>query len=120
ERYSEIATEFVRLKVDVILTTGTAVPAAKQVTSTIPIVFATATDPVGSGLVASLAQRGGNVTGQSTQQSDLAGKRVELLRDVVPRLRRLAISGRMAAATKSASAVYQRKVRANRRRLTGR
>ena len=72
ERYSEIATEFVRLKVDVILTTGTAVPASKQVTSTIPIVFATATDPVGSGLVASLARPGGNVTGSSGQSADVA------------------------------------------------
>ena len=63
----------------------------KAATSVIPIVFAVALDPVGGGLVASLAQPGGNVTGQSTQQSDLAGKRVELLRDVVPRLRRLAI-----------------------------
>src|SRR5437899_9636374 len=62
ERYSEIATEFVRLKVDVILTVGTAIPAAKQATSTIPIVFAIAVDPVGSGLVASLARPGGNVT----------------------------------------------------------
>src|SRR6516164_1695904 len=67
ERYSEIATEFVRLKVDVILTVGTAVPAAKQATSTIPIVFAIAVDPVGSGLVASLARPGGNVTGSSVQ-----------------------------------------------------
>ena len=71
ERYSDIATEFVRLKVDVILTTGTAVPAAKQVTSTIPIVFATATDPVGSGLVASLARPGGNVTARRDNQSML-------------------------------------------------
>jgi putative tryptophan/tyrosine transport system substrate-binding protein len=60
ERYGEIATEFVRLKVDVILTTGTAIPAAKQATSTIPIVFAIAVDPVGSGLVANLARPGGN------------------------------------------------------------
>src|SRR5262244_1032665 len=91
ERVAEIAAEFVRLKVDVIVTNGPAVAALKQATSVIPIVFAVALDPVGGGLVASLAQPGGNVTGQSTQQSDLAGKRVELLRDVVPRLRRLAI-----------------------------
>jgi len=77
--------------VDVIVTNGPAVATLKQATSVIPIVFAVALDPVGGGLVASLAQPGGNVTGQSTQQSDLAGKRVELLRDVVPRLRRLAI-----------------------------
>ena len=91
ERVTEIAAEFVRLKVDVIVTNGPAVATLKQATSVIPIVFAVALDPVGGGLVASLAQPGGNVTGQSTQQSDLAGKRVELLRDVVPRLRPLAI-----------------------------
>jgi putative tryptophan/tyrosine transport system substrate-binding protein len=91
ERYAEIATEFVRLKVDVILTVGTGVPAAKQATSVIPIVFALAPDPVGSGLVASLARPGGNVTGLSTQQADAAGKRLELLRELVPDLRRLAI-----------------------------
>jgi putative tryptophan/tyrosine transport system substrate-binding protein len=91
KRVAEIAAEFVRLKVDVIVTNGPAVATLKQATSVIPIVFAVALDPVGGGLVASLAQPGGNVTGQSTQQSDLAGKRVELLRDVVPRLRRLAI-----------------------------
>ena len=91
ERVAEIAAEFVRLKVDVIVTNGPAVATLKQATSVIPIVFAVALDPVGGGLVESLARPGGNVTGQSTQQSDLAGKRVELLRDVVPRLRRLAI-----------------------------
>ena len=92
ERYAEIAAEFVRLKVDVIVTTGIAVAiAAKQATSVIPIVFAVAADPVGSGLVASLARPGGNVTGLSIQPTDLAGKRLELLREVVPGLRRLAI-----------------------------
>jgi putative tryptophan/tyrosine transport system substrate-binding protein len=91
ERAAEIAAEFVRLKVDVIVTGGGAVPAAKQATSAIPIVFAVANDPVGSGLVTSLAQPGGNVTGLSLLASDLAGKRLELLRDVVPGLRRLAI-----------------------------
>ena len=93
ERYSEIATEFVRLKVDVILTVGTAVPAAKQATSTIPIVFAIAVDPVGSGLVASLARPDGNVTGSSGQSVELAGKRVEILRELLPDLRRMAIIG---------------------------
>jgi putative ABC transport system substrate-binding protein len=93
ERYSEIATEFVRLKVDVILTTGTAVPAAKQVTSTIPIVFATATDPVGSGLVASLARPGGNVTGSSGQSVDVASKRIQILHELLPDLQRMAIIG---------------------------
>ena len=91
EREAEIAAEFVRLKVDVIVTFGAAVPALKRATTVIPIVFAIATDPVGGGLVASLAQPGGNVTGLSLQQTDLAGKRIELLREVVPELRRLAI-----------------------------
>ena len=67
ERIAEIAAEFVRLKVDVIVTTGTAVPTLKQATSVIPIVFALANDPVGGGLVASLARPGGNVTGLSVQ-----------------------------------------------------
>jgi ABC-type uncharacterized transport system substrate-binding protein len=92
ERFAVIAAEFVRLKVDVIVTAGTAaVVTAKQATSVIPIVFAVAGDPVGSGLVASLARPGGNVTGLSLQTTDLVGKRLELLRDVVPGLRRLAI-----------------------------
>jgi putative ABC transport system substrate-binding protein len=92
ERFAEIAAEFVRLKVSVIVTAGTAaVVAAKQATSVIPIVFAAAGDPVGTGLVASLARPGGNVTGLSNQSADLAGKRLELLREVVPSLRRLAI-----------------------------
>jgi putative ABC transport system substrate-binding protein len=91
ERFAEIAAEFVRLKVDVIVTLGGAVLAAKQATSVIPIVFAAASDPVGSGLVASLARPGGNITGLSAQTPDLAGKRVELLREVVPGLHRLAI-----------------------------
>src|SRR5271170_4909900 len=91
ERYAEIAAEFVRLKVDVIVTVGTAVPTVKQATSVIPIVFAVAIDPVGTGLVASLAHPGGNVTGLSIQAAELAGKRIELLREVVPQLHRLAI-----------------------------
>src|SRR5262245_36668658 len=92
ERFAEIAAEFVRLKVDVIFTAGTPqVLAAKQATSVIPIVFATAGDPVANHLVASLARPGGNVTGLSVQSNELAGKRLELLREVVPRLRRLAI-----------------------------
>jgi hypothetical protein len=91
ERFAEIAAEFVRLKVDVIVTVGGAVLAAKQATSVIPIVFAAAADPLGSGMVASLARPGGNVTGLSIQATDLAGKRIELLREVVPGLRRLAI-----------------------------
>jgi len=92
ERYSEIAAEFVRLKVDVIVTQGTpATIAAKQVTSVIPIVFVGLGDPVGTGLIASLARPGGNVTGLSNQSRDLAGKRLELLREVLPGLGRLAI-----------------------------
>jgi len=91
ERFAEIAAEFVRLKVDVIVTAGGAVLAAKQATSLIPIVFAVAADPVGGGLVASLVQPGGNVTGLSTQTAETAGKRLELLREIVPGLRQLAI-----------------------------
>jgi putative tryptophan/tyrosine transport system substrate-binding protein len=91
ERFAEIAAEFVRLKVDIIVTVGGAVLAAKQATSVIPIVFGSATDPLGGGLVASLARPGGNVTGLSAQAPDLAGKRLELLREVVHGLRRLAI-----------------------------
>jgi putative ABC transport system substrate-binding protein len=92
ERYNEIAAEFVRLKVDIIVTAGTpATAAAKEATLVIPIVFVGAGDPVGSGLVATLARPGGNVTGLSSQQTDTTGKRLELLREVVPALRRLAI-----------------------------
>ena len=91
ERYAEIAAEFVRLKVDVIITSGIAVPALTQATSVIPIVFAVAVDPLGSGLVASLSRPGGNVTGLSAQQSDLVSKRLELLREVVPGFRQLGI-----------------------------
>jgi putative ABC transport system substrate-binding protein len=92
ERFAEIAAEFVRLKVDIIMTAGTpAALAAKGATSATPIVFALSADPLGGGLVASLARPGGNATGLSTLQSDLVGKRLELLREVVPGLRRLAI-----------------------------
>ena len=92
ERYAEIAAEFVQLKVDAILTIGTpATLAAKQATSVVPIVFVAVNDPVELGVVANLARPGGNVTGLSNQQHDVAGKRLELLREVVPGLRRLAI-----------------------------
>jgi putative ABC transport system substrate-binding protein len=91
ERFAEIAAELVRMKVDVIVTAGGAVVAAKQATTVIPIVFAVASDPVGTGLVASLARPGGNVTGLSVQATDLVGKRVEVLRELVPALRTLAI-----------------------------
>jgi len=91
ERYAEIAAEFVRLKVDVIVTVGSAVPTVRQATGVIPIVFAVAIDPVRSGLVSSLANPGGNVTGLSLQATNLAGKRLEVLRELIPQLRRLAI-----------------------------
>jgi putative tryptophan/tyrosine transport system substrate-binding protein len=93
DRYTEIAVEFVRLKVDVIVTVGSAVAAAKRVTSVIPIVFAVAVDPLGGGLVTSLARPGGNVTGFSIQSADLAAKRLQLLRELIPDLRRLAMMG---------------------------
>jgi putative ABC transport system substrate-binding protein len=93
ERAAAIVAEFVRQKVDVIVFRGTAsVLAAKQATSVIPIVFAGG-DPVGTGLVVSLARPGGDVTGLSLQQTDPAGKQLELLRELVPALRRLAILG---------------------------
>jgi putative ABC transport system substrate-binding protein len=97
ERFGEIAAEFVRLKVDVIVTVGSAVPATMQATSTIPIVFAIAVDPVGTGMVASLARPGGNVTGVSMQSTELPGKRVELLREVLPNLTRLAVIANVGA-----------------------
>jgi putative ABC transport system substrate-binding protein len=92
ERLSAFADELVRLKVSVIVT-GSTLPtiAAKRATLVIPIVFVASGDPVGSGLVASLARPGGNVTGLSIQSVDAVSKRVELLRDVVPNLRRLAV-----------------------------
>src|SRR5262249_287834 len=89
--------EFVQLKVDVIVTTGAAALAAKQTTSVIPIVFAVANDPIGSGLIAGLARPGGNVTGLSVQARDLAGKRLEFLREVLTDLRRLAILANVGA-----------------------
>jgi len=91
ERFPEIATEFAQMNVDVIVTAANGVLPAKRATSTIPIVFVIANDPIGTGLVESLARPGGNATGLSIQSSDLAGKRLELLREVTPGLRRLAI-----------------------------
>jgi putative ABC transport system substrate-binding protein len=94
ERAREMAAEFVQLKVDVIVTAGTVgVLAAKRATASIPIVFAAAGDPVGGGLVESLSRPGGNVTGLSLETTDTAGKRLSLLREIVPDLRRLAILG---------------------------
>jgi putative ABC transport system substrate-binding protein len=98
DRFIEIAAEFVRLNVDIIVTYATAPTlAAKQTTSIIPIVFATAGDPVGTGLVASLPRPGGNITGLSNQQADLAGKRLELFREIVPTFRNLTIMGNVNA-----------------------
>src|SRR5215208_397444 len=94
ERSAEIASEFVKLKVDVIATVGTPqVLAAKQATASVPIVSAAMGDPVGTGLVPNLARPGGNVTGLSVQAPDLAGKRLELLREAVPGLQRLGLVG---------------------------
>lgn len=115
ERYSEIAAEFVKLKVDVIVTWASApVLAAKQSTALIPIVFAAQMDPVGAGVVASLGHPGGNVTGMSIQQTDTAGKRLELLREVVPNLGRLGI---MANAGAPGAVLEMREVHATARAL---
>jgi putative ABC transport system substrate-binding protein len=114
ERYAEIAAELVRLKADVIFTSGASVAAAKKATSSIPIVFAIANDPLGTGLVANLARPGGNVTGLSTQSGDLGAKRLELLRDVVPGLQRLAI---MANVGYAAAVLEIREVEAAARKL---
>ena len=114
ERYPEIAAEFVRRKVDIIVTGGIAVPAAKQATSTIPIVFALAADPLAGSLVTSLARPGGNVTGLSAQSSGTASKRVEILREIIPSLRRIAVIGNAAYA---ASVEEMREVQAVASRL---
>jgi len=99
ERYAEIAAELVDRKVDVIVTWASApVLAAKRATTVVPIVFAAQMDPVGAGVVASLSRPGGNVTGLSLQQVDTAGKRLELLREFVPHLGRLAIMANIDAA----------------------
>jgi putative ABC transport system substrate-binding protein len=91
QRVSEVAAEFLRQNVDVIVSYGSAVTTLKQATTTIPIVFAVAFDPVRGGLVQSLAKPGGNVTGISIQQPDLVAKRLELLRATIPHFRRLAV-----------------------------
>jgi putative tryptophan/tyrosine transport system substrate-binding protein len=91
EKAAEIAAEFVRQRVDVIVATGSVMPAVKAATTSIPVVFAIASDPVGQALVASLARPGGNATGLSLEATDVGSKRLELLRQVVPRLRHLAI-----------------------------
>jgi putative ABC transport system substrate-binding protein len=115
DRSPELLAELVRLKVDVIVTHATAnIIAAKRTTSEIPIVFAVAADPVGTGLVASLARPGGNVTGLSIQATDLAGKRLQLLQEVVPTIRRLAI---LVNAGNPASVLEKREVEAAARKL---
>jgi putative tryptophan/tyrosine transport system substrate-binding protein len=93
ERYAEIAAEFVRLKVDVILTGGSGTRAVMRTTSTIPIVFALAVDPIAAGLVTSLARPGGNVTGLSAVSTETASKRLQILSEVIPGLRRLGVLG---------------------------
>src|SRR6266496_1241532 len=92
DRLPALVAELVRLKVDVIVTGGpTATRAAKEATSTIPIVMTQVGDPVGSGFVASLARPGGNVTGLSTLDPEISGKQVELLKEIIPKLSRLAV-----------------------------
>ena len=91
DRMVAIAAEFVQLKVDVIFAMGTeAALVAKKATASIPIVFPFSSDPIGTGLVASLARPGGNVTGLSNQARDISAKRIEMLHEVVPRVRRIA------------------------------
>ncbi|HEV8723847.1 MAG TPA: ABC transporter substrate-binding protein [Candidatus Binatia bacterium] len=94
ERQGELAAELVRLKVDVIVSSGpTMTRAAKEATATIPIVMAQDTDPVGNGFVASLARPGGNITGLSVLSPELSGKQLELLKEIVPKLSRVAVLG---------------------------
>src|SRR4029077_3797772 len=92
QRFAEIMAEFIRLKVDVVVTySNAAALSAKQTTTPVPIVFAAAGDPVGTGLLASISHPGGNVTGLSIQQTDLAGKRIEILREILPGVGTLAV-----------------------------
>jgi putative ABC transport system substrate-binding protein len=94
ERRNEIAADWARLKVDIIVTGGpTTTSAAKEATATIPIVMAFDNDPIGNGFVASLARPGGNITGLSTLAPEISGKQLEILREVVPRLSRVAVLG---------------------------
>ena len=104
QQFAEIMAEFIRLKVDVLLTySNAAALSAKHATTTVPIVFAAAGDPVGTGLIASISHPGGNVTGLSIQQTDLAGKRIEILREIMPQLGTLAVL----ANARSANAVLE-------------
>ena len=110
ERAAEVASEFVRLRVDVIVTIGTpTTTAAKAATSLIPIVFCSVSGPVETSLVASLARPGGNITGLSNQMADTGGKRLEILRELIPHLRRLATIGN---ATNPAATVEMAQIRA--------
>ena len=93
ERLPDLLAELVRLKVDVIVTGGIINRAAKEATATIPIVIAFDFDPVANGLVASLARPGGNITGLSARYPELSGKQLELLKEIVPRLSRVAVLG---------------------------
>jgi putative tryptophan/tyrosine transport system substrate-binding protein len=94
DRERALAIELVRLKVDIIVTNGSSVTrAAKEATKTIPIVMAQDPDPIGNGFVASLARPGGNITGLSNLNRELSGKRLELLKEVIPRLSRVAVFG---------------------------
>jgi putative ABC transport system substrate-binding protein len=94
DRLPELAAELVRLKVEVIVTGGsTSTGAAKKVTTTVPIVMAQVNDPVGSGFVASLARPGGNMTGLATLAPEISGKQLELLKEIVPKLSRVAVLG---------------------------
>ena len=90
ERLPDLVAELVRLKVDVIVTSGSAILPAKKASATIPIVFASASDPVGTGLVSSLGRPGGNITGLSNMAPDLDGKRLELLKEAFPKVARVA------------------------------
>ena len=112
ERVADIAAEFAQQNVDIIVTNGTSVPAIRRATTVIPIVFAMADDPVGAGLVTSLSHPGGNVTGMSVQGTDLAGKRLEVLREAVPNLHRVAI---LANANSSEAMLEMHTVEANAR-----
>ena len=94
DRLPALAAELVRLKVDVIVAAGTTpTRAAKAATTTIPIVMTQDTDPIGTGFVASLARPGGNITGMTTLSRELSGKRLELLKEDVPKFSRVAVSG---------------------------
>jgi len=105
DRLPARAAELVRLKVDIIVTAGPlATRAAKEATNTIPIVISQDPDPVGNGFVASLARPGGNITGLSSLTADLSGKRLELLKEIIPKLNRVAVFG-----TSTGSTVQQRR-----------